>query len=105
MLPFSLIIGMQLWLGFAIISALLSLIKQLLIHKRLMRRATREPPAGGWAFIPVALSVCGIVGVIISLISGRIFLVWIVYTITGLAYGVMLWQLARRGYLPFPDEG
>jgi hypothetical protein len=107
MLPLSLVIGMQLWLGFAILSAVFSLIRQLVVNKKLSKVSSQGPPGGALAFIPVASCMSAVVGVIVSFVSSNesMLAVWTAYALTGVGYGVALWQLARKGFLPFPDEG
>jgi hypothetical protein len=116
MLPLGLTLGLAAWLGLAILSL------PLLLLRRLAGRGKPAPPGaapagrpvpaplqvppGTSAFVACCLLLALVAGSVTgALASGRSFLaVLALYTVTGLLYGLLCRRLARSGHLPFPDE-
>lgn len=105
LLPTILVVGLHLWLGFAVLLVALDFLR---------RRARAEPsgsarnleiPPGAWAFIAVG-SIAGLAGGVLTgllFATGSVLRVTLAYWAAGSAYGAALWFLARAGYLPFPE--
>jgi hypothetical protein len=58
------------------------------------------------AFFPIASLSGTLGGLLTGALSSEVgFLsVWSTYTAIGVGYGLLCWQLARHGWLPFPEE-
>jgi hypothetical protein len=108
----SLVMGVLLWLGtFALRLAwkLLLLPFRLVIRLVTGRKARSDregqdfdqAPPGTFAFVPVTVAVFTICGAGIGLLSETtgVLLATAVLSGTGLVYGVVLWRLAKHGYL------
>lgn len=101
-LPASLIVGFFFWAG----AATFVLVKRLAKRgSRASQRPTEIPP-GAMGFLWSSVLSCLIVGALTGLLSKEhgFFLVSGTYVATGLVYGVLCWQLAKSGWLPFPRE-
>lgn len=96
-IPAAFLIGMQLWLGFALLGALWN------FFRGRSQTAGGEIPAGALVFLPVTLVVLGFSGLLIALFGTDLgFLRTIsLYLGVGVGYGLLCWRLARAGYLPF----
>lgn len=120
MLPLSLGIGMTMWYSIAHTVILSRLTKAVWTHWRAGRSDAQfrdsvkeslqglrvDAPPGTFVFVPVSLVVCFIAGVLIAFapaVSSRWLAIGIC-TGMGLAYGLLLWRLARSGKLPIPEE-
>ncbi len=111
----SMIMGWQAWLGTAILWACARLLKigiDKVRGKGWPKPRTEHPdelfvPPGSWVFALVSPCLLLATGFVVALLSRRASLAVgiLVYPFVGLAYGALLWQAARRGYLPFPEEG
>ncbi|MCB1043876.1 MAG: hypothetical protein KDC35_13115 [Acidobacteria bacterium] len=99
--PAILIAGMFAWLGLAILA----------LPFTWWRKSKGEtgpftPPTGSFGFVIVAI----VLGVLVSSIAATwpgphsFMTTLLVGTTICCAYGVLCWQLAKRGYLPFPEE-
>lgn len=99
--PLAFGIGMPCWLGLALVTALWGRVRQ---GPRKPR--PHEIPGGSIAFVPVSIAVVGAAGLVVGLSGSRIGFVATaaLYLVLATLYGVVCWQLARAGYLPFPVE-
>lgn len=63
-------------------------------------------PPGSFAFVPAALGMSMLAGVVVAAVGVPETLVRVVglYTALGAVYGVGCWRLGRAGYLLFPRE-
>lgn len=109
MMPFSFLMGLQLWLGLAIFHAIWIFLKRLVLKQELFdrSRAVQEMiPSGTFVFLPVSIVVCTTAGALSGIFSDRsgFVLTTLAYLVIGSIYGTAAWQLAKRGYLPFPAE-
>ena len=102
--PLSFGIGLQTWLGAALITETWRTIR------RGGRRAddsgdVRIPP-GSIVFVPVSLGIVGAAGLPIALFGSSIgpLATIALYPMLGLFYGVTCWLYAKNGYLPIPQE-
>lgn len=109
MLPLAFTVGLQLWLGTAILTAVAQLVRRLTTGGtwRAGPASDAQVPSGSFAFVPVSATAGFLGGIVVGLVSGEYsFLACVmIYTIVGAAYGIAVWQLARGGYLPFPEHG
>jgi hypothetical protein len=110
MLPLAFILGMQFWLGLALLGAIGHGLRYLLGRARgstarLPRTASSTIPPGSVAFFPIAALSGGVGGLITASVASRagFLAVVLTYSVIGMAYGLLCWQLARRGWLPFPE--
>jgi hypothetical protein len=99
-LPFA--IGMQAWLGLAVVTAAWRAIR-----RRGQASANDAPiPPGSFAFVPTCVLLVGIAGVLIALLGSSIGALATIalYLTIGALYGTACWLYAKNGYLPFPLE-
>lgn len=96
---FPFLVGMQLWLGFAIFITVW----------RFVRRAS-EPsagnqiPSGSIVFLPTSVVLVTFAGMFVGIWSETGFLSTVMlYALLGSLYGTVCWLLARSGFLPFPS--
>jgi hypothetical protein len=108
-LPLAFIAGMNLWLGFALLTALLHGIRRLLSRAPgsvppLM--GNRDVPPGAYSFVLAALATSAASGLVMAFLSTRLGFVatLALYLLVGLVYGMACWLLARSGFLPFGEE-
>ncbi|MFO7569445.1 MAG: hypothetical protein R6W75_06570 [Smithellaceae bacterium] len=109
-LPVSFLSGFVAWLG----AASFMVLKRRLIDKKRQSdipasergQARSSIPPGSKAFLPASVIPCAIVGVFIGFLSREFnfLLVLLIYIALGITYGILCWQLAKKGYLPFPNE-
>lgn len=102
--PLSFGIGMQAWLGMALVTD----------AWRTIRRGFRPAadagkvriPPGSFAFVPTSVLLIGCAGLLIGIFGSSLGLLTTValYLTLGLVYGIACWLYARNGYLPFPQE-
>jgi hypothetical protein len=99
--PLAFGLGMPCWLGLALATALWGRVR----HGPRKARP-HEIPGGSIAFVPVSIGLAGVAGLVVGLSGSRIGAVatLALYLLLGTVHGVACWQLARRGYLPFPVE-
>jgi hypothetical protein len=110
-----LFVGAFLWLGTLFLALLWRL---LLLPFRLLLRlvrgpapdrkvADREMPSGSIVFWPVMTAVCLVAGLIIGALSetAGILLATAIFGSVGVVYGLVLWRMARSGYLDPVMEG
>lgn len=107
-LPIAFITGMQLWLGFALISALAYGVRRLLgrVDKAPSSMAgDRGVPPGSYSFLLTSVAVSVAAGVVMAIVATRIgfFATLLTYVLLGLVYGLTCWLLARAGFLPFAE--
>lgn len=106
MLPLSFLVGLVLWQGVAIIKLLFRLPFLLFRRSQGARVEVVAIPPGAAVFVPVALFFGLVGGFVIGAMPGDSG----VFEATGWGgllggfYGVAVWQLARRGYIAFPEE-
>jgi hypothetical protein len=99
--------GTLLWMGLGIAAvvfgALLSLLRGRLPGATVARSERLVPPGYG-AYVGLGAVIGAAVGLLAGLATGLTVL-WAlgVWTVLGLAYGLVLWMAARHGYLPFPE--
>lgn len=108
-LPAAFILGMQFWLGFALLSALLHGVRRLLgrVESQLLPIANdRAIPPGSYAFLLTSTAFSVGSGLIMGFVATRtgFFATLLIYLPVGLGYGITCWLLARCGFLPFPEE-
>jgi hypothetical protein len=97
-LPFSLLLGLMLWLGVATLALLLT---------SGLRRPKRVPDAprmrrGGFVFVPVSVVLSGSVGIFVGVLPSSTSFIgaFLGYQMLGTFFGILAWQLAQRGHLP-----
>jgi hypothetical protein len=107
MLPLAFTVGLQIWLGTAIVTAMVQIIVRLASGRpwRAAGGAAMRVPAGSIAFVPVAAAAGLLGGVLVGLVSDTHSVPACVALYGGASalYGVLVWQLARAGYLPCPE--
>ena len=101
--PFAL--GMQAWLGLAIVLALWGHIRRLR-HPDAVRPTRADIPSGSFVFVPISTTIVGIAGLVIGLLGSSLGVLgtFTLYLLLGLLYGLACWTAARSGYLPFGLE-
>lgn len=101
-LPASFILGFVVWAG----AAAFALIRQLAKGGARPSQKQRDIPPGANGFLWSSVLSCLFVGVLTGLLSKEHGFVFVsgVYVACGLVYGVLCWQLAKSGWLPFPRE-
>jgi hypothetical protein len=97
-LPFA--IGMQWWLGTALLLALWGL-----VTKGPRTPLPGEVPGGAIVFVPVCAALVTTAGLLVGALATprTIVATTALYLAVGVLYGVACWRLARSGYLPFPQ--
>lgn len=110
MLPLSLCVGMTCWVGVTILAGVAALIRRLAGGHgaptgKPQRHVTVLP--GSFVFVPVTVGICTAAGIIAGILSPGmgVLAATAAHFVTGLLYGLALWQSARRGFLPFPEQG
>lgn len=104
------VLGMLSWLGLGVAAVLLAALREL-VRGRLPEAppdaaARVVVPPGHVAFVVWAPLLATLAGCVAGVASRGHFLATVaLYAAGGLAYGVALRALARRGYLPFPEPG
>jgi hypothetical protein len=103
-LPLSFGIGMQHWLGLALVIEAWRTIRR--GGRRAVDAAEVRIPPGSIAFVPVSVVLVGGAGLPIALFGTSIGALATIalYLALGLFYGITCWLYARNGYLPFPQE-
>jgi hypothetical protein len=111
MLPAAFIGGFYTWLGLALLDA----IGQFLRRRRGATAASpaaapvhpRAVPPGSVSFVFTSLGVATLVGFGIAFLSTglKFSQAWGTVIGVGIGYGVLCWNLARSGFLPFPEGG
>jgi hypothetical protein len=103
--PLSFGIGMQTWLGMALVTEAWRTIR------RGFRPAARQPgemriPPGSFAFVPTSVLLVGGAGLLIAIFGSSLGVLGTIalYLTLGVSYGTACWLYARNGYLPFPQE-
>jgi hypothetical protein len=111
MLPLAFMLGMQFWLGLALLGAIGYGLRYLVQRAAGSTASLRESvptmiPPGSVAFFPIASLSGALGGLITGLVASEagFFAVLSTYTAVGVGYGLICWQLARNGWLPFPEE-
>jgi hypothetical protein len=101
--------GLMLWFGIGVVAVVGSALYRLLRgrwrwHRRSSSSAEFVPPGYG-AFLPLALGLGLLAGVVVGLVPDSIsfWLSCAAHVTAGAAYGGLLRALARNGYLPFPE--
>jgi hypothetical protein len=63
-------------------------------------------PSGTFVFVPISFALSSIAGALMGIIPGSrgILLTVPICSTLGLAYGLVVWRLARSGHLPIPEE-
>jgi hypothetical protein len=101
-LPFA--VGMQAWLGLALVTAAWRAIRR---RERAAASAGEASiPPGSFAFVPTCIVLVGSAGVLIALVGSTVGALATIalYLTLGLLYGTACWLYAKNGYLPFPQE-
>jgi hypothetical protein len=101
-LPFA--IGMQAWLGLAVVTAAWRAIRRR-GQAAASANDARIPP-GSFAFVPTCVLLVGMAGVLMALLGSSIGTLATIalYLTLGALYGTACWLYAKNGYLPFPQE-
>ena len=107
-----LVAGMVLWMGFGIVSVVLSALGRI-VPGRVPGRAPgpssptaadRIVPPGYRSFVVLGPVLVGPVGVLAGVVSDlSVVAGGLAWGLAGLAYGWALWWAAHGGYLPFPE--
>lgn len=111
MLPMAFLVGMQLWMGAAILAWLVRLVFRRprppsTIMASMPREGAGETRSGAWVFVVV----CPLFTLPAGLVTGwlsesyRILPVLGLYAAVGLLFGIAVWQLAKRGYIDLLEE-
>jgi hypothetical protein len=107
-LPLAFAVGLQMWFGTALLSAIVRLVGWRGRRDAAPRSETQAVVSipGSFVFLPLS-SVAGatagaVVGVLSSTYSG--WLAWLVYWAVGTIHGLASWRLARAGYLMPPES-
>lgn len=101
--------GLMLWFGIGALSVVHGALRRGLRgrgnRRRPSRPATQRIPPGYGVFLPVALGLGLLAGVIGGLVpqAASFWLSCAAHLAAGAAYGSALRALARHGYLPFPE--
>jgi len=97
------VVGMNLWLGSAIV---VELWRRVAGRRAVIRASTSDVPAGSAAFVPVCGALVPIAGLLIGILGSSLGVLGTValYLLLGLSYGTACWLFARLGYLPLPQE-
>jgi hypothetical protein len=103
-LPLSFGIGMQAWLGTALVTEAWRTIRR--GFRPLAKTGEVRIPPGSLVFVPVSVLLVGGAGLPIAVFGSSLGLLTTIalYLTLGVAYGVACWLYARNGYLPFPQE-
>ena len=107
-LPAAFMLGFVLWAGAALPGAWRRL--QALRRAKASGIPAELPrvtvPPGSIAFVPAALIVNASAGLLVGMLSSTASILgaWALYSLIGVAYGIVCWQLAKRGLLAFPNE-
>jgi hypothetical protein len=105
-LPLAFITGLQMWVGVAIVGAIV----RLLVSRRFPPRAAaddgRAGLPGSFIFFPISSAAGLLAGVIVALVPAAPSAVWaiVVFWLTGTLHGLVAWRLADRGVLVPPDS-
>jgi hypothetical protein len=102
--PLSFGIGVQAWLGMALVTEAWRTIRRG-FGPAATTGEVRIPP-GSFAFVPISVLLVGGAGLLIAIFGSSlgVFATIALYLTLGLFYGVACWLYARNGYLPFPQE-
>jgi hypothetical protein len=118
MLPLSLGVGMTVWYWTAFGAFLLRILPPLRRKRPITEADFRETfrgvisgmakqvPPGCFLFVPVSTGISLLAGVAIGLIPSSAGLLRCIAltTLAGFVYGIMLWQLTKRGVIPIPED-
>lgn len=101
-LPFA--IGLQSWMGTAIVVEVIRLIARR--GRRLPPEKRSATPPGSFVFVPICTGVITCAGLLIGLFGSSLGVIATtgLYLVLGIGYGVACWLFARAGYLPIPQE-
>ena len=101
-LPFA--IGLQSWLGAAIVVEVIRLIRRR--GRRLPPEQRSATPPGSFVFVPTCAGLITCAGLLIGVFGSSLGVIATtgLYLMLGLGYGVVCWLFASAGYLPIPQE-
>ena len=101
-LPFA--IGLQSWMGAAIVVEVFRLIRRR--GRRLPRQERSATPPGSFVFVPTCAGLITCAGLLIGVFGSSLGVIATtgLYLVLGVGYGVACWLFARAGYLPIPQE-
>jgi hypothetical protein len=101
-LPFA--IGLQSWLGAAIVVEVIRLIRRR--GRRLPPEQRSATPPGSFVFVPTCAGLITCAGLLIGVFGSSLGVIATtgLYLLLGFGYGVVCWLFARAGYLPIPQE-
>ena len=109
--PLAMILGLQSWLGLAILAAVVRLIGAAVRRgfppeRRVGSGNAAVVPPGSFVFVPISTAILGFGGIFCGILpaSEGFFAVVAGYLMAGASYGTLLWIVAREGYLPLPDD-
>jgi hypothetical protein len=101
-LPFA--IGLQSWMGAAIVVEVVRLIGRR--GRRLPREERSATPPGSFVFVPTCAGLITCAGLLIGVFGSSLGVIATtgLYLVLGFGYGIACWLFARAGYLPIPQE-
>jgi hypothetical protein len=99
------VIGMQAWLGLAIVLAVWGHLRRVR-HPDAVRPTRADIPSGSFVFVPISTTIIGVAGLLIGFLGSSLGVIgtFALYLLLGLLYGTACWVAARSGYLPFGME-
>ncbi len=97
-------IGLQSWLGAALVVEVIRLIARR--GRRLTPDERSAMPPGSFVFVPTCAGMITCAGLLIGVFGSSLGVIATtgLYLVLGLGYGVACWLFARAGYLPIPQE-
>lgn len=100
--------GLLLWMGLGIVTVVVSFLWRVVRGRRpgpaKLDAADRLVPPGYRAFVIVGVVMGALVGLLAAVATDLTLAPALsVWTLAGLAYGLVLWTAAHHGYLPFPE--
>ncbi|HNY30423.1 MAG TPA: hypothetical protein PKO15_06015 [Fibrobacteria bacterium] len=110
MLPVAFLVGMQLWLGAAMIAWLVRVLRSRSRSSASLRsmpsKTSRGSHTGSFVFVPVFVVFTTPAGLLTGWLSDTVGFasVLAVYIGVGMVFGTVVWQLAKRGYVEFLEE-
>jgi hypothetical protein len=97
-------VGLQNWLGAAIVVEVIRLIQRR--GRRLPPEERSATPPGSFVFVPTCAGMITGAGLLIGVFGSSLGVIGTtgLYLLLGLGYGVACWLFARAGYLPIPQD-
>jgi hypothetical protein len=108
-LPLAFAVGLQSWLGLALLVEAGRWLRSGRSAGARRRGAPGEPgsPAGSVVFLPLGSAAGILAGIVVGLLSPThpAWQVALAYWLVGTLHGLLAWRLARAGFLLLPDGG